>query len=160
MSAEWDLWCPQCGFAFSSATRRHWQWNDSSLNYHRNGLDGAEYPCGPVVPRKSDAEPRESDSGGSMLSDAEARGSNAEMPIEFKRMPKQPSRGSMSFTSDEVLAVCRLFETVARGGDARVLVRSKPAHRAWGKFFRMKQRLEERGYGEPEAKRQEQEAAE
>ena len=56
-------------------------------------------------------------------------------------MPANPktnrSGASNSFTRDEVVAGVQLFDTIARGGDVRVLARSAAVRSLHAKFRRM-----------------------
>jgi hypothetical protein len=70
------------------------------------------------------------------------------------RKPERPSRCSSSFAAVEVQTMCKVFETIARGGDARVLLRSTPVYKTWAKFQHMRKTLEDRGYGEQSAGKQ------
>jgi hypothetical protein len=59
--------------------------------------------------------------------------------------PKRPGAGaSTSFRSDEIDAVCQLFDLLFRGGTPGVVMRSESIKSAYGKFKRMQIRLRER----------------
>lgn len=57
--------------------------------------------------------------------------------------PKQPGvSGSTSFRYNEVEAMCQLMTIVARGGDTRIVSKSEAVRTVFGKFKRMKDRLD------------------
>lgn len=58
--------------------------------------------------------------------------------------PKQlGAGGSTSFRYDEVNAMCQLMDTLFRGGDGQMILRQKAIKTVYGKFKRMKTRLDE-----------------
>lgn len=58
--------------------------------------------------------------------------------------PKRPgSSGSTSFRYDEVTAMCQLLDTLVRGGDGRDMVKHDRVRSVYGKFKRMKARLDQ-----------------
>ncbi len=58
--------------------------------------------------------------------------------------PKRPGAGgSTSFKYEEVDAMVQLLTVLVRGGDARDLSHKDPIRSVYGKFVRMKTRLDE-----------------
>lgn len=51
--------------------------------------------------------------------------------------------GSTSFRYDEVNAMCQLMDVLLRGGDVRIIMRQKSIQSVYGKFKRMKIRLDD-----------------